>query len=61
MCNAFRRRVAVGEIADVCAELRIPLRFPEGVPNLAPLDSNWLFGAGPGPDFRQTRPQHAFR
>lgn len=39
MCNEFRRRVAVGEIADVFAELRIPLRFPEGVPNLAPLDS----------------------
>jgi putative SOS response-associated peptidase YedK len=39
MCNEQRRRVAIGQIRDDFSELRIPLRFPEGVPNLAPLDS----------------------
>ncbi len=39
MCNEQRRRVALGQIRDAFSELRIPLRFPEGLPNLAPLDS----------------------
>jgi putative SOS response-associated peptidase YedK len=39
MCNEYRRAVALGEIADGFAQLRIPLRFPEGAPNLAALDS----------------------
>jgi putative SOS response-associated peptidase YedK len=39
MCNEQRRRVAIGQIRDDFSKLRIPLRFPEGVPNLAPLDS----------------------
>lgn len=39
MCNEIRRRVALGEVRDVFAELKIPLRFPEGLPNLEPLDS----------------------
>jgi putative SOS response-associated peptidase YedK len=39
MCNEIARRVALGEIRDDFAELRIPLRFPEGLPNLAPLES----------------------
>lgn len=39
MCNEHRRAVALGEIADDFAQLRIPLRFPEGRPNLAALDS----------------------
>jgi putative SOS response-associated peptidase YedK len=39
MCNEQRRRVALGQIRDDFQELRIPLRFPEGLPNLAPLDS----------------------
>lgn len=38
MCNEQRRRVAIGQIRDDFSHLRIPLRFPEGVPNLAPLD-----------------------
>ncbi len=39
MCNEHRRAVALGEIADDFAQLRIPLRFPEGAPNLQALDS----------------------
>ncbi|HEX8256227.1 MAG TPA: SOS response-associated peptidase [Allosphingosinicella sp.] len=39
MCNEQRRRVALGQIRDDFSQLRIPLRFPEGMPNLAPLDS----------------------
>jgi putative SOS response-associated peptidase YedK len=39
MCNEHRRAVALGEIADDFAQLRIPLRFPEGAPNLQALES----------------------
>ena len=39
MCNEVRRAIALGQIHDEFSELRIPLRFPEGLPNLAPLDS----------------------
>jgi putative SOS response-associated peptidase YedK len=39
MCNEVRRRIALGQIRDDFSHLRIPLRFPEGLPNLAPLDS----------------------
>ena len=39
MCNEIRRKIALGEIRDDFSQLRIPLNFPEGLPNLAPLDS----------------------
>ncbi|HEX8534057.1 MAG TPA: SOS response-associated peptidase [Allosphingosinicella sp.] len=39
MCNEVRRRVALGQIRDDFSQIRIPLRFPEGLPNLAPLES----------------------
>lgn len=39
MCNEQRRRVALGQIRDDFSQHRIPLRFPEGLPNLAPLES----------------------
>ena len=39
MCNEIRRRVALGQVRDAFSDLRIPLRFPEGLPNLAPLES----------------------
>ena len=39
MCNEHRRNVELGKISDAFAQLRIPLRFPEGSPNLAALDS----------------------
>jgi putative SOS response-associated peptidase YedK len=39
MCNEAARQIALGEIAEGFAELRIPLEFPEGLPNLAPTES----------------------
>jgi putative SOS response-associated peptidase YedK len=39
MCNEQRRRIALGQIRDDFSQIRIPLRFPEGLPNLAALDS----------------------
>jgi putative SOS response-associated peptidase YedK len=39
MCNENRRRIAMGLVVDGFSQTRIPLRFPEGVPNLEPLDS----------------------
>jgi putative SOS response-associated peptidase YedK len=39
MCNEAARRIALGEIRDDFATLRIPLRFPEGLPNLEATDS----------------------
>jgi len=39
MCNEHRRAVELGRISDAFAQLRIPLRFPEGAPNLAALES----------------------
>jgi putative SOS response-associated peptidase YedK len=39
MCNEIRRNIALGNIRDDFSQLRVPLRFPEGLPNLAPLDS----------------------
>jgi putative SOS response-associated peptidase YedK len=39
MCNEHRRTVELGRISDAFAQLRIPLRFPEGLPNLAALES----------------------
>jgi putative SOS response-associated peptidase YedK len=39
MCNEHRRLVALGQIPEDWSHTRIPLLFPEGLPNLAPLDS----------------------
>ena len=39
MCNEYRRTIELGRISDAFAQLRIPLRFPEGAPNLASLES----------------------
>jgi putative SOS response-associated peptidase YedK len=38
MCNDYRSRVAPGTVADDFAALRIPLLFPEGMPNFEPRD-----------------------
>ena len=38
MCNDFRSRVELQTIGQDFAQLRIPLRFPEGLPNLEPRD-----------------------
>lgn len=39
MCNEIRRAIALGEVHQEFSQLRIPLRFPEGLPNLAALES----------------------
>lgn len=36
MCNASQRYVPPDVITDQFSHLKIPLRFPEGSPNLAP-------------------------
>jgi putative SOS response-associated peptidase YedK len=38
MCNDYRSRVDLGTIGQEFNDLRIPLRFPEGLPNLEPRD-----------------------
>ena len=39
MCNEQRRRIALGQVREDWSQTRIPLVFPEGLPNLEPLDS----------------------
>jgi len=39
MCNEHRRLVALDRIPEDWSQTRLPLRFPEGLPNLAPLES----------------------
>lgn len=39
MCNDYRRTPPMETIREQWSQTRIPLRFPEGIPNLAPLDS----------------------
>src|SRR6476620_1682713 len=36
MCNEYQRYVPLGVIAEQFTQMKIPLRFPEGLPNLAP-------------------------
>ena len=38
MCNEAARRIALGQLRDDWSQTRIPLHFPEGMPNMAPLD-----------------------
>lgn len=38
MCNEAARRIALGELRNDWGQTRIPLVFPEGLPNMAPLD-----------------------
>lgn len=38
MCNEAARRIALGELRNDWGETRIPLEFPEGAPNMAPLE-----------------------
>ena len=39
MCNEAARRIALGMLRNDWSETGIPLRFPEDLPNMAPLDS----------------------
>jgi putative SOS response-associated peptidase YedK len=38
MCNDYRSRVELGTIGQEFNQLRIPLHFPDGLPNLEPRD-----------------------
>src|SRR4051812_27647870 len=38
MCNRYLRAVALGEVQAGFSDTGIPLRFPEGLPNLGPTD-----------------------
>ena len=38
MCNEAARRIALGQLRDDWGQTRIPLRFPEGATNMAPLE-----------------------
>jgi len=38
MCNLYTQSKSVDEIAALFRELQMPLRFPEGIPNLQPRD-----------------------
>ena len=38
MCNDYKLRLSADEIAAAFSEVRIPLRFPAGVPNIEPRD-----------------------
>ena len=39
MCNEQRRRIALGQVREDWSQIRIPLVFPEGIPNFEPLES----------------------
>lgn len=39
MCNEVARRIALGQLREDWSQLKVPLVFPEGLPNLALLDS----------------------
>lgn len=39
MCNEIRRNIALGHIRDDFSQIRIPLHFPDGLPNLPAAES----------------------
>lgn len=39
MCNEAARRIALGQLREDWGQTGIPLRFPEGLPNMEPLES----------------------
>jgi putative SOS response-associated peptidase YedK len=49
MCNLYTQSKSVDEVARIFAELQMPLRFPEGIPNLSPRD---IAITDPGPIVR---------
>lgn len=38
MCNEAARRIALGQVRDDWSQTGIPLRFPEGAPNMEPVE-----------------------
>jgi putative SOS response-associated peptidase YedK len=49
MCNLYTQKKSVDEVARLFRELDLPLRFPDGVPNLQPKD---IAITDPGPIVR---------
>jgi putative SOS response-associated peptidase YedK len=49
MCNLYNQSKSVDEVARLFNELQMPLKFPEGLPNLAPRD---IAITDPGPIVR---------
>jgi putative SOS response-associated peptidase YedK len=47
MCNDYRMKVDVGSIIEEFADLKIRIRFREGVPNLEPRDDIKITDLGP--------------
>ena len=41
MCNDFGLRVPISELEEAFSEVRLPLIFPSGAPNLEPRDDIW--------------------
>ena len=41
MCNDYGNRIPVSEYSDAFSEIRLPLTFPTGAPNLEPRDDIW--------------------
>ena len=38
MCSEYRNRIPVGRLIEQFSEIKIPLRFPNGIPNIEPRD-----------------------
>lgn len=47
MCNDYGHRVSVEQYIEAFSDLKIPLRFPGGRPNLEPRDDIWPTEAAP--------------
>ena len=41
MCNDYGNRIPVSEYTEAFSEIRLPLTFPTGAPNLEPRDDIW--------------------
>ena len=41
MCNDYGLRVPISELGEAFSEIRLPLVFPSGAPNLQPRDDIW--------------------
>ena len=47
MCNDFGHRIPLAELERAFSEIRLPLSFPTGAPNLEPRDDIWPTEAAP--------------
>jgi putative SOS response-associated peptidase YedK len=51
MCNLYTQSKSVDEVARIFQDLQMPIRFPEGIPNLGPKE---IAITDPGPIVRST-------